>query len=125
MILLDTSIKIWKSIYVNLFSPANHETSVGTALGYNKNVEIRPFDVAHTNRNYLLNEMVYKVARKHSVILRYISFFTAFVFPMSLILIFPDNFSVSVFGITIHLIGIYFSRWLFFAEAKHYVSFYY
>ena len=101
------------------------ETSVGTALGYNKNEEIRPFDVAHTNRNYLLNEMVYKVARKHSVKIRYISFFMAFVFPMSLILIFPINFSVSVSAITIHLIGIYFSRWLFFAEAKHSVSFYY
>ena len=91
------------------------ETSVGTALGYNKNEEIRPFDVAHTNRNYLMNEMVYKVARKHSVKIRYISFFMAFVFPMSLILIFPNNFSVSVSAITIHLIGIYFSRWLFFA----------
>ena len=101
------------------------ETSVGTALGYNKNEEIRPFDVAHTNRNYLLNEMVYKVARKHSVKIRYISFFMAFVFLMSLILIFPNNFSVSVSTITIHLIGIYFSRWLFFAEAKHSVSFYY
>ncbi len=101
------------------------DTSVGTALGYNKNEEIRPFDVAHTNRNYLLNEMVYKVARKHSVKIRYISFFMAFVFPMSLILIFPNNFSVSVSAITIHLIGIYFSRWLFFAEAKHSVSFYY
>ena len=101
------------------------ETSVGTALGYNKNEEIRPFDVAHTNRNYLLNEMVYKVARKHSVKIRYISFFMAFVFPMSLILIFPNNFSVSVSAITIHLIGIYFSRWLCFAEAKHSVSFYY
>ena len=101
------------------------ETSIGTALGYNKNEEIRPFDVAHTNRNYLLNEMVYKVARKHSVKIRYISFFMAFVFPMSLILIFPNNFSVSVSAITIHLIGIYFSRWLFFAEAKHSVSFYY
>ena len=101
------------------------ETSVGTALGYNKNEEIRPFDVAHTNRNYLLNEMVYKVARKHSVKIRYISFFMAFVFPMSLILIFPNNFIVSVSAITIHLIGIYFSRWLFFAEAKHSVSFYY
>ena len=101
------------------------ETSVGTALGYNKNEEIRPFDVAHTNRNYLMNEMVYKVARKHSIKIRYISFFMAFVFPMSLILIFPNNFSVSVSAITIHLIGIYFSRWLFFAEAKHSVSFYY
>ena len=101
------------------------ETSVGTALGYNKNEEIRPFDLAHTNTNYLLNEMVYKVARKHSVKIRYISFFMAFVFPMSLILIFPNNFSVSVSAITIHLIGIYFSRWLFFAEAKHSVSFYY
>ena len=101
------------------------ETTVGTALGFSKNEDIRAFDVAHTNRNYLLNEMVYKVARKHAVKIRYISFFAAFVLPMSLILIFPGNFSVSVLIIASHLVGIYFSRWLFFAEAKHSVSFYY
>ena len=101
------------------------ETSVGTALGFSKNEDIRAFDVAHTNRNYLLNEMVYKVARKHAIKIRYISFFAAFVFPMSLTLIFPGNFSVSVLIIASHLVGIYFSRWLFFAEAKHSVSFYY
>ena len=101
------------------------ETTVGTALGFSKNEDIRSFDLAHTNRNYLLNEMVYKVARKHAVKIRYISFFAAFVFPMSLTLIFPGNFSVSVFMLVFHLVGIYFSRWLFFAEAKHSVSFYY
>ena len=101
------------------------ETSVGTALGFSKNEDIRAFDVAHTNRNYLLNEMVYKVARKHAIKIRYISFFAAFVFPMSLTLIFPGNFSVSVLIIASHLVGIYFSRWLFFAEAKHSVGFYY
>ena len=101
------------------------ETTVGTALGFGKNEEIRAFDAAHTNRNYLLNEMVYKVARKHAIKIRYISFFAAFVLPMSLILIFPGNFSVSVLIIASHLVGIYFSRWLFFAEAKHSVSFYY
>ena len=101
------------------------ETSVGTALGFSKNEDIRAFDVAHTNRNYLLNEMVYKVARKHAIKIRYISFFSAFVFPMSLTLIFPGNFSVSVLIIASHLVGIYFSRWLFFAEAKHSVGFYY
>ena len=101
------------------------ETSVGTALGYSKNEDIRSFDVAHTSRNYLLNEMVYKVARKHALKIRYISFFSAFVLPMSLILMFPGNFSVSVLVIGIHFVGIYFSRWLFFAEAKHSVSFYY
>ena len=101
------------------------ETSVGTALGYSKNEDIRSFDVAHTSRNYLLNEMVYKIARKHAIKIRYISFFSAFVLPMSLILMFPGNFSVSVLVIGIHFVGIYFSRWLFFAEAKHSVSFYY
>ena len=101
------------------------ETTLGTALGFSKNEDIRAFDAAHTNRNYLLNEMVYKVARKHAVKIRYISFFAAFVLPMSLILIFPGNFSVSVLIIASHLVGIYFSRWLFFAEAKHSVSFYY
>ena len=101
------------------------ETSIGTALGYSKNEDIRSFDVAHTSRNYLLNEMVYKVARKHAIKIRYISFFAAFVLPMLLILMFPSNFSVSVFVIGIHFVGIYFSRWLFFAEAKHSVGFYY
>ena len=101
------------------------ETSVGTALGFGANEEIRSFDVAHTNRNYLLNEMFYKVGRKHSIKIRYISFFMAFVFPMSLILIFPGEFSASILVIFFHLVGIYFSRWLFFAEAKHSVSFYY
>ena len=101
------------------------ETSVGTALGYSKNEDIRSFDVAHTSRNYLLNEMVYKVARKHAIKIRYISFFSAFVLPISLILMFPHNFNVSVFMLVFHLVGIYFSRWLFFAEAKHSVSFYY
>ena len=103
----------------------DEETSVGTALGFGANEEIRPFDAAHTNRNYLLNEMVYKVGRKHSIKLRYISFFMAFVFPMSLILGFPGEFGVSILVIFLHLIGVYFSRWLFFAEAKHSVSFYY
>ncbi len=101
------------------------ETSIGTALGFSKNEDIRSFDVAHTSRNYLLNEMVYKVARKHAIKIRYISFFSAFVLPMSLILIFPGNFSVSILVIGSHLVGVYFSRWLFFAEAKHSVSFYY
>ena len=101
------------------------ETSVGTALGFGANEEIRSFDVAHTNRNYLLNEMVYKVGRKHSIKIRYISFFMAFVFPMSLILIFPGEFNASILEFFFHLVGIYFSRWLFFAEAKHSVSFYY
>ena len=101
------------------------ETSVGTALGFSKNEDIRSFDLAHTSRNYLLNEMVYKVARKHAIKIRYISFFSAFVLPMSLVLMFPNNFSVSALVIASHLIGIYFSRWLFFAEAKHSVSFYY
>ena len=111
--------------YIADLSFKEKETSIGTALGFSKNEEIRAFDLAHTNRNYLLNEMVYKVARKHSIKIRYISFFAAFVLPMSLILMFPDNFSVSVFMIVSHLVGIYFSRWLFFAEAKHSVSFYY
>ena len=111
--------------YIADLSFKEKETSVGTALGFSKNEEIRAFDVAHTNRNYLLNEMVYKVARKHSIKIRYISFFAAFVLPMSLILMVPDNFSVNIFMIVSHLVGIYFSRWLFFAEAKHSVSFYY
>ena len=92
---------------------------------FDANEEIRSFDAAHTNQNYLLNEMVYKVGRKHSIKLRYISFFMAFVFPISLVLVFPGEFSISILVIISHLVGVYFSRWLFFAEAKHSVSFYY
>ena len=44
---------------------------------------------------------------------------------VGLILMFPDEFKASILIVFLHLVGIYFSRWLFFAEAKHSVSFYY
>ena len=124
LLLIFGVLQVW-FWYISDQSFMYKETTIGTALGFDKNEDIRAFDVAHTNRNYLLNEMVYKVARKHAIKIRYISFFSAFVLPISLILMFPHNFYVSVFMLVFHLVGIYFSRWLFFAEAKHSVSFYY
>ena len=107
-------------------SEKNMKTNLSTALGFNKNYSIRSFDKAHTNQNYLLNEMVYKIGRKHSKRIRYISFLFSILIPSILIFfVNADSYLVASIFSVIHLLGLYFSRWLFFAEAKHVVSFYY
>ena len=107
-------------------SEKNMKTNLSTALGFNENNSIRSFDKAHTNQNYLLNEMVYKVGRKHSKRIRYISFLFAVLIPSGLMLLNNNDSYLAAFIFSfLHLLGLYFSRWLFFAEAVHVVSFYY
>ncbi len=104
----------------------NMKTNISTALGFTEESSIRSFDKAHTNQNYLLNEMVYKIGRKHSRRLRYLSVLFSIFIPVSIMLLVRfDTYVVGAIVSVIHLLGMYFSRWLFFAEARHAVSFYY
>ncbi len=104
----------------------NMKTNISTALGFTQKSSIRSFDKAHTNQNYLLNEMVYKIGRKHSKRLRYLSVFFSILIPTIIIFFLSsDSYLAGSLLSATHLLGMYFSRWLFFAEAKHVVSFYY
>jgi len=100
-------------------------TDKGTATGLGRFGTVRLLESAHTARNYILDEMAYKVARKHAQKLRMISLATLGVIPVLLLLLLPTSIVVTAIAFISHLAGVFASRWLFFAEAEHVVSVYY
>jgi sulfite dehydrogenase (quinone) subunit SoeC len=92
--------------------------------------KVRFLDGPHTEENYLLREMGYAIARKHSRRLRRIAVILGFVVPLVLTilgLVGSGTLAVlaSVPAIFFSLLGVLVERWLFFAEAKHTVTLYY
>ncbi len=100
-------------------------SSKGTATGLDRIGKVSMFESAHTAGNYILDEMVHIVGRKHSQKLRMISTLFLGVIPVFLLLVFPPNMPVAILALVSHVIGVVTSRWLFFAEAEHVVSLYY
>jgi len=97
----------------------------GTATGLNTIGQVRLFESAHTSRNYILDEMVHIIGRKHSQKLRMISVAMLGVVPVALLLLLPSGLIVTLIALASHLVGVFASRWLFFAEAEHVVGLYY
>ena len=100
-------------------------SSKGTATGLDRIGKVSMFESAHTAGNYILDEMVHIVGRKHSQKLRMISTIFLGVIPVLLLLVFPPNMPVAILALVSHVVGVFTSRWLFFAEAEHVVSLYY
>ena len=91
---------------------------------------VRSVQWPHSERNYLLKEMGYRIARKHSVRLRRIAQALAFAVPLALLAIAffaPPWAAVAacVLAVPVQLAGMLVERWLFFAEATHTVTLYY
>ncbi|WP_176084613.1 DmsC/YnfH family molybdoenzyme membrane anchor subunit [Martelella sp. HB161492] len=91
---------------------------------------IRQVQAPHSEENYLLKEMGYRVARKHSVRLRWIAQLLAFAVPavlllLSLLLPGLPAMTFAVAAVPLQLAGMLVERWLFFAEARHTVTLYY
>lgn len=97
----------------------------GTATGLNTIGQVRLFESAHTSRNYILDEMVHIVGRKHAQKLRMIAIAALGVVPVALLLLLPPSLLVTLIALASHVIGVFASRWLFFAEAEHVVGLYY
>ena len=82
-----------------------------------------------SHQNYLMKEMGYQIARKHSNKLRrvfQVSWLVSVV-ALSLTLVFMGTIAVvmAVVGCILMALGIVVERWLFFAEAKHDQALYY
>ncbi|MCZ8545754.1 dimethyl sulfoxide reductase anchor subunit [Mesorhizobium qingshengii] len=104
-------------------------TNANTATGLVGGT-VRSLEWPHTEENYLLKEMGFRIARKHSARLRQITQVLAFALPVLLLaatLALPWPFAavLSVLAAIAQLSGMLVERWLFFAEAKHTVSLYY
>ena len=100
-------------------------TNLATATGLTANPkEVRSFEAPHTGTNYLLQEFVYKVGRKHSARLRIIGIILAFGIPIIFLSI-PFSHLMVLLAVISHIAGIFIIRWLFFAQAEHVVGLYY
>lgn len=96
-----------------------------SATGLGSIGKVRLFEGPHTGTSYLMQEMVYVVARKHALKLRSIALLLMSVLPAVLLLAFPAGHLVAGVSVLSHLIGVLVARWLFFAEAEHVVGLYY
>jgi len=99
--------------------------TLGTATGLGDRGSLRMFEPPHTGTNYLLQELVYVVGRKHALKVRTIALFLMSVLPAALLLFLPVVHLAAGLAVLSHLVGVIASRWLFFAEAEHVVGLYY
>ncbi|MBX3597698.1 MAG: dimethyl sulfoxide reductase anchor subunit [Rhizobiaceae bacterium] len=113
----------------------SHNDTLGSAISLNsatglKEGTVRSIEWPHTEENYLLKEMGFRIARKHQARLRLITQLLAFLVPVllicgSVLLWQPLGIVFSILAALSQFCGILVERWLFFAEAKHNVAVYY
>lgn len=117
----------WRGIDDN---PATSTSGTATGLG-RPGEKVRLLDAPNTSENFVMREMGFRIARKHSTKLRQITLTTLFALPLFLTLIAS---MVDSQGVLIVLtlacvlsggVGSMVERWLFFAEARHVVTLYY
>jgi DMSO reductase anchor subunit len=101
-----------------------------TATGLGFIGKVRPLDPPHTETNYLLREMGFRIARAHAERLRLIAGVAGFAAPavllaLALLLGGVPGGVLAVLGAALALLGLLAERWLMFAEATHTVTLYY
>jgi len=103
--------------------------TVGAATGLGHLGKVRPLEPPHTQPNYVMREMGYRVARKHAEKLRLIVLAAAFAVPIAAILLSLVGGTAGIFAAALAVLsmalGLIVERWLFFAEAQHVVMLYY
>ncbi len=105
--------------------------TIESATGLLGRGPVRQFEAPHTAENYVMQEMGYRIARKHAKKLRRIALILGFLLPALLLL---GSLALSgtigaaalaVLAALFALVGLLVERWLFFAEARHVVTLYY
>ncbi len=114
----------WRAVDAGLPGPTVEDATGLGAVG-----RVRPLDPPHTQQNYLLREMGFRVARKHAARLRGVALAAGFAAPAALALLAlagaPAAAALLVVGALLALLGVLVERWLMFAEATHTVMLYY
>ncbi len=101
-----------------------------TATGLGQFGTVRQFEAPHSQANYLMQEMVFQVARTHATTLRRSVYVLLFAVPAVLslaaaMLSGPAAILGAGLAVVSAFAGIAVERWLFFAEARHTVGLYY
>ena len=98
--------------------------TAGSATGLGRFGKVKLFAAPHTEENYLLKEMGFKIARKHAVKLRRIVLLLGLAAPVLAILIAARLPELTTFvivpAVLANAVGTLAERWLFFAEVTLY-----
>jgi DMSO reductase anchor subunit len=119
-----------KLLYWRFLDSGARAITAESATGLGAFGKVRMLAAPHTEENYLLKEMGFRIARKHAQKLRRIAFIAGFVLPLACVLgtlLAPHLVDVVLLALAavLNAIGTLTERWLFFAEAKHTVTLYY
>lgn len=119
-----------KLAYWRFIDNTRSESTAETATGLGHLGKVRLFEAPHTEENYLMREMGFRIARRHAYRLRAFATVFAFVLPflltaLTLALVQPVAGTAAVLAAIFVMLGVLIERWLFFAEAKHTVALYY
>jgi len=122
---LIVKVMYWRSI-----DEAPATSTIESATGLGKLGKVSLVEAPHSEDNYLLKEMGFRIARKHANKLRVIALLLGFVVPFALIVLalygLPQlQTPIAILAVVAGICGIVTERWLFFAEAKHVVTLYY
>ncbi len=116
----------WRRLAVDAGAgTAESATGLGGSSG-----RVRLLEAPHSESNYLLQEMGFRIARKHAAKLRRIALAAGFLLPFALVclgqLLGGAAGPLAAIGaVALVAVGLAVERWLFFAEAKHVVTLYY
>jgi DMSO reductase anchor subunit len=120
---------LMKQAYWRAVDEAPRTYTVGAATGLGYLGKVRPLEPPHTQPNYIMREMGYRVARKHADKLRLVVLAAAFAVPIAASLLSLVGGSVGIAAAALAALsmalGLVVERWLFFAEAQHVVMLYY
>ena len=117
-------------MYKRQDKPSESTSATATGLG-DGSEPVALLDAPTTSENFVMREMGFRIARKHSQKLRKITFFTLFFIPAAAatIISFGQTEKIILISSLLALIsagvGTIVERWLFFAEAKHVVTLFY
>src|SRR6516162_7819064 len=119
-----------KERYWRLIDTTSGRSTVASATSLGSRGRVRMLEAPHTEENYLLKEMGFRIARKHRRELRGIARLAGFAVPAlaslcGLLLGGAAGGIVAGLGVASAALGLVAERWLFFAEAKHTVTLYY
>lgn len=119
-----------KLAYWRFIDRSRSESTAETATGLGHLGKVRLFEAPHTQDNYLMREMGFRIARRHAYRLRAFATIFAFILPFLLTaltraLVQPVAGTAAVAAAVCAILGVLIERWLFFAEARHTVTLYY
>ena len=129
-VLFGIAALVAKFFYWRTIDHTPGASTAETATGLGHLGRVRALEAPHTEENYLMREMGFRIARKHARRLRALAVIVGFAAPLVLTvaaMALPPVPALigAILAAVLGLGGIFVERWLFFAEATHTVVLYY